>query len=43
VKLSNSGKRLVKHYKATRRMTVAATATGDGGRSDYRASFRAVR
>jgi Domain of unknown function (DUF4394)/Calx-beta domain len=43
VKLSQSGKRVVKSYKATRRLTVAATATGDGGRSDYRASFRAKR
>jgi Domain of unknown function (DUF4394)/Calx-beta domain len=41
VELSKSGKRTVKAFKATRRLTVAATATGDGGRSDYRASFRA--
>jgi hypothetical protein len=43
VKLSKSGKRVVKPFKATRRLTVAATATADGGRHSTAASFRATR
>jgi hypothetical protein len=43
VKLSKSGKRAVKSYKATRRLTVAATAAADGGRYSTAASFRAKR
>jgi hypothetical protein len=43
VKLSKSGKRVVKPFKATRRLTVAVTATADGGRHGTAASFRAKR
>ena len=43
VKLSKSAKRVVKPLKATRRLTVAATATADGGRHSTVASFRARR
>jgi Domain of unknown function (DUF4394)/Calx-beta domain len=43
VKLSQSGKRVVKPLAATRRLTVAATATADGGHSSATVSFRAKR
>jgi hypothetical protein len=43
IKLSKSGKRVVKPFKATRRLTVTATATADGGRHSTAASFRARR
>ena len=43
VKLSTSGRRVVKPFRATRRLTVTATATADGGRDSASASFRAKR
>jgi hypothetical protein len=43
VKLSKSGARAVRSYKTTRRLTVTATATADGGRSTRTASFQAKR